>query len=133
MSTGKVFVREWARLRYGVFEEHGYTGEVTSFPMFYRSSSAAQNNKEPLVPNVCSAAEVGDFGIDYGCHIDPQTGLYDSDCSYTLMDRFKPSSSIMSDTRILSSVCFFVWESEHASSLLITFTYLAVFLGCTLL
>ena len=111
MSTGKVFVREWARLRYGVFEEHGYTGEVTSFPMFYRSSSASQNNKEPLVPNVCSEAEVGDFGIDYGCHIDPQTGLYDSDCSYTLMDRFKPSSSIMSDTRILSSVCFFVWES----------------------
>jgi hypothetical protein len=35
-KIGKVFVREWARLRYGVFEEHGYTGADDSFPMFYR-------------------------------------------------------------------------------------------------
>lgn len=125
-SSGKVFVREWARLRYGVFEEHGYTGEVISFPMFYQSSASSGQNNAPLLPNVCSAAEVGDFGIDYGCHIDPQTGLYNSDCTYTLMDRFTPSSSIMSDIRILSSVCLEVRAHFRARLILITFTYLVV-------
>jgi hypothetical protein len=101
--AGKVIVREWARLRYGVFEEHGYTGDDSAFPMFYRSSSTQQSTD--LVPNVCSDKLV-EFNYDYGCHVDPQTGLYDTNCTYSFPDQFKPGSSIMSDYRMLSSVCF---------------------------
>ena len=31
---GKVVVHEWAKLRWGVFEEHGYPGD-TRFPLFF--------------------------------------------------------------------------------------------------
>ena len=93
-------MREWARLRYGVFEERGYTGDDASFPMFYRESGS----EVPLVPNVCSDQQPVLFDYDNGCHVDPQTGLYDSQCTYTLRDGFKPTSSIMSDRQMLQSV-----------------------------
>jgi calcium-activated chloride channel regulator 4 len=107
--AGKVFVREWARLRYGVFEEHGYTGDDSPFPMFYRSSSTQQTND--LVPNVCSNETV-DFTYDYGCYVDPQTGLYDSNCTYSFSNQFKPGSSMMSDYRMLSSVFYIILLTE---------------------
>jgi hypothetical protein len=100
--TGKVIVREWARLRYGVFEEHGYTGDDSAFPMFYRAAPAQQQTASS-VPNVCSDQPI-DFTYDYGCHVDPKTGLYDTNCTYSFTDQFKPGSSIMSDHRMLSSV-----------------------------
>ena len=31
---GQVFLYEWSKLRYGVFEEHGYPGDPL-YPMFY--------------------------------------------------------------------------------------------------
>ena len=31
---GKVVVHEWAKLRWGVFEEHGYPGDQ-QFPLFF--------------------------------------------------------------------------------------------------
>ncbi|XP_057373421.1 calcium-activated chloride channel regulator 4-like [Daphnia carinata] len=102
--AGQLFVREWARLRYGVFEEHGYTGDDSSFPTFYRPGSAQQS--ADMVPNVCSNEPV-EFTIDYGCGVDPQTGLYDSNCVYSFPDTFKPTSSIMSDTRLLPSAAHF--------------------------
>ena len=33
-NWGKVIVHEWAKLRWGVFEEHGYPGDP-QFPMFF--------------------------------------------------------------------------------------------------
>ena len=33
-NWGKVVVHEWAKLRWGVFEEHGYPGDP-QFPMFF--------------------------------------------------------------------------------------------------
>ncbi|XP_046647883.1 calcium-activated chloride channel regulator family member 3-like [Daphnia pulicaria] len=91
--AGKVFVREWARLRYGVFEEHGYTGDDASFPMFYRSASTQQT--ADLVPNVCSNEPVNDFTFDYGCYVDPETGLYDPNCTYSFTDQFKPGNGFL--------------------------------------
>ncbi|XP_046645406.1 calcium-activated chloride channel regulator 1-like [Daphnia pulicaria] len=110
--AGKVIVREWARLRYGVFEEHGYTGDESAFPMFYRSASAGQQTAD-LVPNVCSDEPV-DFTFDYGCHVDPQTGLYDSNCTYSFTDQFRPGSSIMSDYRMLKSAMHFCDDEESS-------------------
>ncbi|XP_057373377.1 calcium-activated chloride channel regulator 4-like [Daphnia carinata] len=110
--AGQLFVREWARLRYGVFEEHGYTGNDTSYPTFYRPGSAQQS--ADMVPNVCSNEPV-EFTIDYGCAVDPQTGLYDSNCMYSFPDTFKPTSSIMSDNRMLPSAAHFC--DDNPSSL----------------
>ena len=33
-NVGKVVVHEWAKLRWGVFEEHGYPGDA-QFPLFF--------------------------------------------------------------------------------------------------
>ena len=33
-NVGKVLVHEWAKLRWGVYEEHGYPGDK-QFPMFF--------------------------------------------------------------------------------------------------
>ena len=33
-SLGKAVVHEWAKLRWGVFEEHGYPGDQ-QFPLFF--------------------------------------------------------------------------------------------------
>ena len=33
-NWGKVVVHEWAKLRWGVFEEHGFPGDE-QFPMFF--------------------------------------------------------------------------------------------------
>ncbi len=95
-------MREWARLRYGVFEEHGYTGDDSPFPLFFQFES---DESSYLMPNVCSD-ELVEFNYDYGCHVDPQTGLYDTNCTYSFPDQFKPGSSIMSDYRMLSSVFY---------------------------
>uniref|UniRef100_A0A0P5N6L4 Calcium-activated chloride channel regulator 4, 30 kDa form n=1 Tax=Daphnia magna TaxID=35525 RepID=A0A0P5N6L4_9CRUS len=102
--AGKLFVREWARLRYGVFEEHGYTGADTTFPTFYRPGTAQQSTD--MVPNVCSHEPV-DFVVDYGCGVDRETGIYDSNCTYSFANSFKPTSSILSDNRMLSSAVHF--------------------------
>ncbi|XP_059351101.1 calcium-activated chloride channel regulator 4-like [Daphnia carinata] len=102
--AGKAFVKEWARLRYGVFEEHGYKGADSAYPTFYRPGSAQQ--PADMVPNVCSN-EPADFTIDYGCGVDPETGLYDSNCMYSFVKTFKPTSSIMSDNRMLSTAVRF--------------------------
>lgn len=102
----KRFVREWARLRYGVFEEHGYTTEDTPFPMFYRQSQnpiAPVRSEGPLVPNIC-ADKPTLFTVDNGCKVDPVTGLYSTDCTYTLKSEFKPDSSMLSDYKMLQSV-----------------------------
>ena len=47
MNVGKVFVHEWAHLRYGVFDEYGGTGE-SNHPVFYRPPGS-----NLIVPNVC--------------------------------------------------------------------------------
>jgi hypothetical protein len=82
-----------------VFEEHGYTGDDSEYPMFYRLETDEFND---LVPNVCSNETV-EFTYDYGCLVD-DSGLYDSNCSYSFTDQFKPGSSMMSDHRMLSTV-----------------------------
>ena len=40
-NWGKVVVHEWAKLRWGVFEEHGYPGDQ-QFPMFFYKVSCSE-------------------------------------------------------------------------------------------
>ena len=45
----KVFVHEWSKLRYGVFEEFGYPGDE-QYPLFYYENSFG----DKLKPNFCT-------------------------------------------------------------------------------
>ena len=54
MFTDKLFVHEWAKLRYGVFDEHGYPGD-SQYPMFiYESSFEDGQLVQNLIPNFCT-------------------------------------------------------------------------------
>ena len=59
---GHVFVHEWSKFRYGVFEEHGYPGDPL-YPMFYYKTIWTVNGQENvLTPNFCGNRKVsGDF------------------------------------------------------------------------
>ena len=46
----KLFVTQWAHLRYGVFEEFGTAGDPI-YPLFYRSSTL--DVKLSIAPNTC--------------------------------------------------------------------------------
>jgi hypothetical protein len=50
---GKTMVHEWAKLRWGVYEEHGYPGDP-KFPMFFLKSTWTVNGPESkVVINLC--------------------------------------------------------------------------------
>lgn len=53
---GKVFVHEWAKLRYGVFEEYGYPGD-DQYPLFYYEENFEDGGSvNDLTPNFCTDA-----------------------------------------------------------------------------
>ena len=53
-NSDKLFVHEWAKLRYGVFEEYGYPGD-SQYPMFeYEQSYVDGQLQSNLVPNFCT-------------------------------------------------------------------------------
>jgi hypothetical protein len=54
--AGKVFVHEWAHLRYGVFDEYGLRGDA-SYPLFYRPETTGEDSAS-VAPNVCADEEV---------------------------------------------------------------------------
>ena len=50
----KVFVHEWSKLRYGVFEEFGYPGDE-QYPLFYYERSYTDDGiVNDLQPNFCT-------------------------------------------------------------------------------
>ena len=54
---GQVFLYEWSKLRYGVFEEHGYPGDPL-YPMFYsKQIFTADGPRTVYKPNVCTNIE----------------------------------------------------------------------------
>ena len=54
---GQVFLYEWSKFRYGVFEEHGYPGDPL-YPMFYsKQIFTAQGAKNIVKPNLCTNIE----------------------------------------------------------------------------
>ena len=53
---GKVFVHEWAKFRYGVFEEYGYPGD-DRYPMFYYDRFGK------LVPNYCTDSTLYGYSV----------------------------------------------------------------------
>jgi Mg-chelatase subunit ChlD len=95
---GQVFVHEWAKYRYGVYEEHGYPGDE-KYPMFYIKTSWTVNGEEStLVPNFCLSTDLKFTiqSIDGGnCKYDEMTGLPGSDCVFVPGNAEGLKSSIM--------------------------------------
>ena len=66
--SGQVFLYEWSKFKYGVFEEHGYPGDPL-YPMFYSEQSFTLSETSltgSLVkPNFCTNEETtGYFTTD---------------------------------------------------------------------
>lgn len=51
--ASKVFVHEWAHLRYGVFDEYGIRGDAM-YPLFYRPAQSNTGGSDSITPNVCA-------------------------------------------------------------------------------
>ena len=66
--SGQVFLYEWSKYKYGVFEEHGYPGDPL-YPMFYSEQSFTLSETSltgSLVkPNFCTNEEVTGYSITY--------------------------------------------------------------------
>ena len=63
--AGQVFLYEWSKLRYGVFEEHGYPGDPL-YPMFYSKQIFTANGPMSVYkPNVCTNVETEGLNEKY--------------------------------------------------------------------
>lgn len=82
----KVLVHEWAKLRWGVFEEYGYPGDE-KFPMFYlKTIWTAEGRQEVVKPNFCTNQELTGVSVDVvsggDCSTEPLSGLPDENCYF---------------------------------------------------
>ena len=59
--SGQVFLYEWSKYKYGVFEEHGYPGDPL-YPMFYSKQIFTATGPSNVVkPNFCTNEETTGF------------------------------------------------------------------------
>ena len=113
--TDKVIVHEWAKLRWGVFEEFGYPGDER-FPMFYFQTTWGPNGQEDVLkPNFCTSTEVEgeprDVVTGGECSNDPDSGLPDSHCYFFPKAESTVASSYMA-LPFLDSVTDFCDQTE---------------------
>jgi len=114
-NVGKVLVHEWAKLRWGVYEEHGYPGDK-QFPMFfYKTIYTASGERQVLSYNFCANEKI------YGYEQDVKTGgqctrdadnLPDQNCMYYVSQQTSASSSYMA-LPYISSVQNFCDNTEE--------------------
>ena len=58
---GQVFLYEWSKFRYGVFEEHGYPGDPL-YPMFYSEQiNTPQGPRNVIKPSLCTNVNATGF------------------------------------------------------------------------
>merc|ERR1711892_909497 len=96
---GKVIVHEWAKLRWGVYEEHGYPGDE-KFPMFvYKTTWTVNGQRNTLTPNFCLNSKI--FGYEQDlvsggpCNYNSDR-LPDHNCYYYVTEQTQATSSYMS-------------------------------------
>ena len=112
----KVMVHQWAKLRWGVFEEFGYPGD-DKFPMFYlKTIWTATGQTEVVKPNFCSNRELSGRWYDLvsggDCSTDPDTGEPDLNC-YFLPDQNNTADSSYMALPFLNSITDFCDASEE--------------------
>uniref|UniRef100_A0A8C3IPY6 VWFA domain-containing protein n=1 Tax=Chrysemys picta bellii TaxID=8478 RepID=A0A8C3IPY6_CHRPI len=111
-SRGKVFVHEWAHLRWGVFDEYNNDAR------FYVSVNSGKANVEATR---CSADITGKYIVQSctknncttrECEYDQQTKLFEAGCTFVPDKRQNVRASIM-NMQSLSSVVEFCDQSTH--------------------
>ena len=56
--SGNLFAHEWAKLRYGVFEEYGFPGDA-NYPLFYADTEFTPSGYVTVdKPNFCTDQEI---------------------------------------------------------------------------
>ncbi|OCT85209.1 hypothetical protein XELAEV_18023373mg [Xenopus laevis] len=83
---GRVFVHEWAHLRWGVFDEYNYEK-----PFYIASNKKVEATR-------CSTDIIGTYIKQFqgkACNFNPQTGLYEDDCVFVPERNQAAKSSIM--------------------------------------
>lgn len=116
---GKVLLQEWAKLRWGVFDELGYPGDE-SFPLFYIwNDNSGASGGGTILPTYCANTPVEGRRIDKTarsvCRLTSQ-GIPDENCRFLPFKDQDATSSLMSYPLIFSdSVVDFCSEpnSDH--------------------
>ena len=95
---GQVFLYEWSKFRYGVFEEHGYPGDPL-YPMFYsKQIFTAQGSRNVVKPNLCTNVEPSGTmeSVNNGeCDINSENGMPSDDCIFVVNGPSSLESSVM--------------------------------------
>ena len=98
--AGQVFVHEWAKYRYGVFDEFGYPGDE-KYPMFFhRTQWTTDGQVNKLTPNFCTNLDLTDYYLkDWttggNCQTDATSGLPNINCVPVIGEGNTINSSIM--------------------------------------
>ncbi|XP_076831823.1 calcium-activated chloride channel regulator 4A-like isoform X2 [Brachyhypopomus gauderio] len=100
---GRVFVHEWAHLRWGVFDEYN------TITPFY--------NDNGIQPTRCSSEITGQWyelndGVTRSCHIDAETGLPTKECKF-FPDIFQSTNASIMYMQSIDSVKAFCQEDDH--------------------
>lgn len=106
---GRVFVHEWAHLRWGVFDEYNY-----DMPFYISKQGQVEATRCPLSMSGLNQIEVciNDECDKEKCNTDPETGLYEEGCEfYPNKDENVHESIMYSQT--MDSVNTFCDENNH--------------------
>ena len=116
---GQVFLHEWAKLRYGVFEEHGYPGDPL-YPAFYHQQVWTASGPQVTVkPALCTNLEVEGQMVDLAtgqttqCAYDAQTGLPNDLCIFQATGPEGLDSSVMAVPYLKGNDHFCEEGEEH--------------------
>ncbi|XP_004679591.1 PREDICTED: calcium-activated chloride channel regulator 1 [Condylura cristata] len=105
---GRVFVHEWAHLRWGVFDEYNndekfYLSGRKIKPVACSKAIAGENKYLQCQGNSC---------VEKACKIDKKTGLYNKECVFVPYAVQKEKASIMFSQGV-ESVVHFCTEKNH--------------------
>ncbi|KAM4642180.1 calcium-activated chloride channel regulator 1-like [Discoglossus pictus] len=106
---GRVFVHEWAHLRWGVFDEYN-----NDMPFYFSGNGGIEATRCSLDitgKNIIQRC-IGASCTTTSCNSDPQTGLYEDGCSFVLDKKQVAPESIMY-LQSLSSITQFCNASNH--------------------
>ncbi|KAM8930572.1 calcium-activated chloride channel regulator 1-like [Pelodytes ibericus] len=108
-TPGRVFVHEWAHLRWGVFDEYN-----VDIPYYISRDLKVEATRCSLAINGTNRVKQceRDSCTTRNCNIDPQTGLYEDKCLFLPLKEQSAQESIMY-LQALSSVSEFCNETTH--------------------
>jgi len=110
-DKGKTLIHEFAKLRWGVFEEHGYPGD-DKFPMFYqRDQWTAEGQVTVTRPNFCVNGEIKGYEQDIetgaACALSSDgSGLPNANCMFYATQDSSLTSSLMALPYLSTNVNF---------------------------